>query len=672
MKPSLRLLLTAIALSISLSILTSCGNNDSSTSADTAGSTTTASSNAQLVQSLDAYRPPASSTVTASPLKPRDLSIAPTPTIVALGAPPASQTTAAQKSTSEDHMGKPMRIGFGRDVAQTATAAATQQVLKWQATASGGQVTAINFSSTGAKALRIGLLVTKLPAAATLRFYAKGATTTFEVKGADVLSVLAKNLAAGDKTDEGRTYWSPAIKANNGTVEIEIPAGLDTSLVQVSVPLVSHLFMSTSDAQAVLAQSTYGSTDSRAGNSGLSCQVDVNCAPPLPAASDAVAWLLFNEGPGFAYICSGTLLNDNLNSRTPYLLTANHCISTQTSASTLHTEFKYRSLTCNNATTGEYFPTSTTGSALLYTAYDTDSSLLQLYGNPSTAVLFAGWDATTLQPLATPTHGVHHPAGDQQRISRGNVNGYYIRNPDQTQIYSFFTSPAATSTFLVVNFTSGIVEGGSSGSGLFKGTESNPQLIGQLFGGSQGTCLIPPLDSTLSNPQRTVYGRFDVAFNAGMKDWLVQGIKSVNLFNNASTGVYYYTYSTADISTLSSNAAYSNQGAYFKVSSYQTAGLSPVHRFYNTSNGSYFYTISEKERAAVASNTPRMRYDGVVWYASATAAAVSGTVPLYSAFNKATGAQFFTTSLTARSSLITANPQFITDGIAFYVAPVTP
>jgi hypothetical protein len=197
-------------------------------------------------------------------------------------------------------------------------------------------------------------------------------------------------------------------------------------------------------------------------------------------------------------------------------------------------------------------------------------------------------------------------------------------------------------------------------------------VIGQLFGGSTpGSVNNAPActtaDPKIAMPPNNVYGRFDVAFNAGMKDWLTQGVKSVILFNNASTGAYFYTYSTTDISTLSSNVTYTNQGASFKVSSYQTAGLSPVYRFYNTSNGSYFYTVSEKERAAVASNTPRMRYDGIVWYASATNA--SGTVPVYSAFNKVTGSQFFTTSLTTRSNLITANPQFITDGIAFYVTP---
>ena len=683
MNHTLKLLLTASALSV----LVACGSNTSSSATETANKSsdlTAVGSAAAIAQTLtvDAFRPtPATVAAQEPPVKARDLAAAPTPTIVALGAPPASQTTAAQKSTAEDHMGKPMQIGFGRDVAQTASVSATNQILKWQATKSGGQVAAINFSSAGAKGLRVGLLITQLPETAILRFYAKGDATAFEVKGSVVLAVIAKNLAAGDTTNDARTYWSPVLKANNGTVEIEIPAGVDTCLVQTSVPIVSHLFMSMSEAQAITAQDTYSGGSN---TSTLACQVNVKCTSPLPAASDAVAWLVFNRTVGGAYICSGTLLNDNLNSGTPYILTANHCISTQTFASTLYTEFKYRALTCGTteAETGEYFPTATTGSTLLYTAYGTDSTLLQLYGTPSTTVLFAGWDATT--PPATSTtgiHSIHHPKGDQQRLSRGTITGYSVRSP--TNPNSFIGSNITSGTILDVTLNIGLTEGGSSGSGLFKGTDANPILIGQLFGGytpgnynpnnpndpNNYTPACATANPLIAMPPDNVYGRFDVAFNAGMKDFLVKGIKSVTQLYNATSKVYFYTYYTTEISNAStSNPPYSGPVASFNVSSYQTAGLSPVYRFYNTSNGSYFYTISEKERAAVASNTPRMRYDGVVWYASATSAGTN-TQAVYSYFNSVTGSQFFTTSNTATGTLIAGNSQFKADGIAFYVTP---
>ena len=685
MNLSLKLLLTASALSV----LAACGNSTSSTGADATNKssdlTATISSVAATAQTLavDAHRP-AAATVAAQepPVKARDLDAAPTPTIVALGAPPASQTAAAQKNnntSAADHMGKPLQIGFSRDVAQTSTPAATQQVLKWQTTASGSQVAAINFTSTGAKGMRLGLLVNQLPDTATLRFYAKGATTSLVITGAEVWKVLAANLAAGDKSDAGRTYWGPVADSADATIEIELPSGSSTSAVNVSVPAIMHMFMSSKEA-SVAVQSTYTGDV----NLALTCQVDVTCVTPatptLPAASDAVAWLIFTEPTG-TYICSGTLLNDSISSGTPYLLTANHCISSQTVSSTLRTQFKYRSITCNDGSTGTFFETATTGASLLYTAYGTDSTLVQLYGTvASPTPLYAGWDATTAPVTTTAVHNIHHPRGDQQRLSRGSITGYSTRNPTNSGLFP--SSNITNGTILNVTLTTGLTEGGSSGSGLFKGTDANPQLIGQLFGGrtpgnfnplnpndpNNYTPACTTANPLIAMPPDNVYGRFDVAFNAGMKDFLAKGSKLVTLFNNGTSGVYFYTSSTPDINTfLASNPTYSNQGQPFKVSNYQAAGLSPVYRFYNTSNGSYFYTISEKERAAVASNTSRMRYDGVVWYASATAAA--GTVPLYSAFNKTTGSQFFTTNSATRASLIAANPQFITDGIAFYVTP---
>ena len=649
------------------SVLAACGNNTTSTSeAD--------SKSAQLAPTtlaVDAYRPPADAAA-ESPMKSRDQSVAPIATNIALGAPQDTLTTAARKNNAtaaDDHMGKPLQIGFGRSVAQTATAVATNQVLKWQATKSGGQVAAINFNSTGAKGLRIGLLVTQLPETATLRFYAKGAATAFEVKGSEVLRVLAANLAAGDKSDEGRTYWGPVIDSSNGTIEIEIPAGVEISSVNVSVPSVTHLFMSTKESSTAISQITYSGDY----NLGLTCEIDVKCSTTLPAASDAVAHVRFNEGSG-TYICSGTMLNNNLNDSTPYFLTANHCISTQTVASTMQTWFKYRALTCNDGTTGEYYPTATTGAALLYTAYGTDSTLVRLYGSPSVAgVLYAGWDSTA-PATSTTVHSVHHPRGDQQRLSSGSVTGYSTRNASNPGFFA--SSDVASGTILNVTLTTGLTEGGSSGSGLFKGAETNPQLIGQLYGGSTPgnaingyvpACTVP--GGTVAMPPTNVYGRFDVAYNAGMSDWLSPGVKSVVQFYNASAGVLYYTSGVTDASAFAAaNPSYSNQGSVFKVSTAATAGLSPVYRFYNTATGTYFYTISEKERAAVATNSPRMRNDGIIWYASKTSTAAN-TAAVYSAFNATSGSQYFTTNLTTRNNFIASNPQFKADGIAFYVAP---
>lgn len=680
MNHTLKLFLAASTISL----LAACGNNGSSTADTTTSknaelSATTAASNAAAAAptlAVDAYRP-AAATVAAqtSPMKTRDLATAPTPTAVALGAPLANQTAAAQKgnqtSTAEDHMGKPLQIGFSRDVAQTSTAAATLQVLKWQPTASGSQIAAINFTSTGAKGMRLGLLVNQLPDTATLRFYAKGATTAFEISGAEVWKVLAANLASGDKSDAGRTYWGSVADSADTILEIELPRGISTSAVNVSVPSISHLFMSAKEASAA-AQSIY-TGDS---NLGLSCQVDVTCTTPLPAASDSVAYLIFKatdpaDGLIKDYSCSGTLLNDNISSGTPYLLTANHCISTQSVASTLITRFQYRSITCNDAVNGTYFQTTTTGSKLLYSAYGTDSTLVQLYGTVNSPTpLYAGWDATTAPTTATTgIHNIHHPKGDQQRLSRGSMMGYYTRSA--TNANGFLGSDVTSGTILNVKITTGLTEHGSSGSGLFKGTDANPQVIGQLFGGTTPACTVT--GGTVAVQADNVYGRFDVAFNAGMKDWLVKGRKPVYRFYNTGNGSHFYSVSETETNYVKASIpSYFYEGPAFKAESALIAGTSPVYRFYNATTRAHFYTISEVEKASVIANLPQFAYEGISWYAKATSQVVAndGTIPLYRFYNLSNGTHFYTNSESEKASVIAnLSKTYLYEGPAYYVWP---
>lgn len=653
MKTNFKLLIAALALAL----LSACGNNNSESAATATSLTGSKLANAPsvLAQSVDAYTPPVSAAQSVSPLKARDLNAALTTTNIDLGTPLASMAEAANTGSS---FGKPFQIGFGRGVAQTATAATTNQVLKWQNTPAGGHVAAINFSSTGAKGMRIGLLVNQLPASATLRFYAKGATGAEEVKGAEILNILTANLAAGDKTEAGRTYWGPVIDGRDATIEIELPLGVNTTDVDVAVPSVSHMFMSLKEGSTVAPQSAYGPQ----ANASLTCQVDVSCTTPLPAASNAVLWLLFQDS-GSSYICSGTVLNNTANNSIPYVLTANHCISNQTVASTLYSESNYRSASCN-ATSGNYFATSGTSAALLYTAYNTDTTLLRLNGTLPAGVLFAGWDASTVAATNTAVTGIHHPGGDSQRLSRGGVVGYSRR--DATNPNFFPTATAATSTILDVRLTAGIVEGGSSGSGLFKGTDANPQLIGTLFGGQTATCVAP--GSTLSNPQSTVYGRFDVAFYSGMSDWLAPGMKPVFRFYNTQKGTHFFTQSAIERDNIIASLPQFNfEGTSFNAYTGPGAGLSAVYRFFNTQTGAHFYTISIVERDNVRNTLPQYSYEGERWYAQT--AAGNGTIPLYRFFHKGNGTHFYTINPIERDNIINGLKIYAYEGIAYHVWP---
>ncbi len=657
MKTNLKLLLAMCAVAL----LTACGNNTSSgANADSGAAVALTGSPlgyapTAIALTADAYKPLVNAQQSDSPLKARDMSVAPIAAHIALGAPVASQAATNQAASSG--AGKPFMIGFGRDVAQTATTTATKQVLKWQANSAGGQVAALNFSSIGAKGLRIGVLVTQLPASATLRFYARGAATAYEVKGAEVLRILGTNFAAGDKSDAGRTYWSPVIDGTDATLEIELPTGVAAEAVDVSVPTVSHLFMSLKEGSEVAPQLTYSGA-----NAGLSCQVDVSCTTPLPAASNAVVWLAFSVGSGQTGYCSGTLLNNNANNGIPYVLTANHCLSDQTRASSVYSESRYRSSSCN-ATSGNYYPTSSTSALLLYTAYNTDSTLLRLNGTPAAGAFFAGWDASTVPTLNTPVSNIHHPQADPQRLSRGSVAAFLRR--DTSGFYEVATATTANSTILGVILTTGLTEPGSSGSGLFKGTDANPQLIGQLYGGELPNCA--------NGAVHNVYGRFDVAFKAGMRTWLSPDAAAPNpnrqpvyRFYNAQSNVYFYTISSVErdtiLATLSNALTY--EGIAFYASPTAAAGYSTIYRFRNTVNGSYLYTISEVEKNSILQGYPQYVLEGTAWYAEPSAA--GGGSPLYR-FRTNNNTHIYTAYESERASIIANYPSFVFEGPAYYV-----
>ena len=666
MKINLKLFLATSALAL----LTACGNNASTGASANSGAAMALTGSplgyapTAVAQSVDAYRPPDKVTSQDSPMKPRDLNAAPVATSIPLGAPLANQAAQARKSNgavAENHMGKPLQIGFDREVAQTSTVTGTMQVLKWQATAAGGQVAALNFRSTGAKGMRVGLLVTELPASATLRFYAKGAANAYEVKGSEVLAVLAKNLASGNKTDEGRTYWGPVIKSADSIFEIEIPADVSTNAVEVSIPSVSHLFMSLSEAQAATTQATYSGGSNF---SSMACHVDVVCTNPFPAASDAVAWIIFKTLEGDK-ICSGTLLNDSKSSGKAYLLSANHCISTQTVASTVYTEFKYRSLFCGNASSGEYYPTAMTGATLHYTAIGTDTTLLELFGKPSTSVLYAGWDASAAPAMNTVVHSIHHPQGDQQRLTRGSVTSYFTRSGNGLN-----TSDITSGTILGVTQSSGNTEPGSSGSSLLKGSDSNPIVIGQLLGRLVGN---NQTDSCSDSVEKRLYGRFDLAYKSGMNVFLNPESVAASLirqpvfrFYNTQSNVYFYTIYTAERDTILSTLAnvLTYEGIAFYASPTPTSGYSSIYRFRNTVNGSYLYTISEVEKTSILQNYPQYVLEGTAWYAEPSAA--GGGSPLYR-FRTNNNSHIYTAYESEKASILTNYPSFVYEGPAYYV-----
>ena len=392
--------------------------------------------------------------------------------------------------------GVPRQIGVARDVSQLGTAAEMAKRLHWQRTAEGGTVAAVGIASRSALGMRIGVRVFRLPASAKLRFYASGSSAAHEVSGESVLSTLQRNRDSGDSDDEASTFWSPLIESDDVTLEVELPPGVGPAAMAIAVPRVSHVFASPLAAVP---------------GASASCELDATCYGDWRPESDATAKMAFVWAGG-SYVCSGTLVNDAASSGTPYFLSANHCIPNQSAASTIQTYWFYRSVSCNSAAYNPAYQTRIGGASLLYSSTGTDTAFMQLRDLPPAGARYAAWTTSGVS-LGSPLAGLHHPEGDLQKITFGILWGFAKCTGLVGGVFQCDVATQATGEYLVLAYTSGIHEQGSSGSGLFATIDGKHYLIGQMYG----------TDASCINPGGLGFaGRFDVAYNAALSRWLAR------------------------------------------------------------------------------------------------------------------------------------------------------
>ena len=602
----------------------------------------TAAQSASAVLQVQGWTQPASADQGVASVKSRSLGTAPTPATVALGPLAAAKTQGAGGGIG------PRQVGAARDVAATKTAAQTQAQLQWRPTANGGMVSAISFSAEGAYGLRLGVVVRQLPPATQLRVYSQSQPgTVFQIAGQEVLQRIARNAQAGDTTLDGQTWWTPDLGTDEVTLEVEVPPGAPVAAVDIAIPRVSHIF----ENLALPTESEFSASTKI--NESAGCELDASCYDAYASQRNAVARMIFTSG-GSTFACTGTLINDTQNSGTPYFLTANHCISTQAAASSLQTDWFYRSSACNTRTLSSSTTKRLNGAALLYASDSTDTALLRLNDAPPAGAVFAGWDASA-PTSGMSVVGLHHPRADMLKASFGTVTSQAACvSTGETS----FQCSGTSGNFHRVAWSQGITEGGSSGSALFK---NGTQIIGTLYGGS-ASC------AAVSSPE--FYGRFDVAYNAALKNWLGASTPSagrapIYRFYNTQTGAHFYTASVAErdlvIQTL---PQYVYEAAAFYAYASPAAGQSTVFRFFNTGTGAHFYTINPTESAFIQANYPSFRYEGPIWYAQTGGG--NGAAPIYRFFRTSTGTHFYTVNAAERDFIIANYKDFRYEDVAYY------
>jgi lysyl endopeptidase len=282
------------------------------------------------------------------------------------------------------------------------------------------------------------------------------AGTTFWAYGTD-----GRETAFGaELIDEQRNLYVPSVWGEVAYLEMEVPSG------QTGTFEIADILELTGGTAPV--QSDDAST----------CLVDSSCVATstfdaIGAAHKAVAYLEYVKGTD-GYVCSGGLLNDRGNTGTPYFLTANHCFSTQASATSLETYWDYQTASCNGS-----FPALNTlqrrvGSTLLATSAASDFTLVRLSGIPSNR-FFLGWDSrSSVITSGTLLHRVSHPFPDDFQVPAPQ---FYSRASVTT------TSSTCTGrtrpNYIYSNNVQGGTYGGSSGSPVIL---TGGYVVGQLFG----------------------------------------------------------------------------------------------------------------------------------------------------------------------------------------------
>jgi Secreted trypsin-like serine protease len=388
---------------------------------------------------------------------------------------PERQQQLQEKNAQRAHsLGQPLQIGIDRFVDAESTSK-TQPI--WQDVGD-GKVARFNITSSGALALRAGLNVATLPDAAELRF-----------SGSDdpdvILGVISGTQAKSLQGDSG-VYWSPVTEGETQTIELFLPASVTPQALSFDIDIVSHLFVSPKG----------GFDLSKVQKDWQSCQSNVACSSLSSTIGKAVARMVFQSSGGS--LCTGTLLNNSKQDKTPYFWTAAHCINSPSAASSLNTYWFYEYTTCGG---GSWHPDRRQligGATLLYANNANDATLLRLNDPAPAGTWLSGWSLS--QPSAGQTiYGIHHPRGTEKRISIGTSQGR--RCYDESELFNFLPDPSGpavnTSNLNLVSWTSGVTAPGSSGSGLFVQSGSDYYLVGGLYGGASDC-------STLGMPYSSV------------------------------------------------------------------------------------------------------------------------------------------------------------------------
>lgn len=285
------------------------------------------------------------------------------------------------------------------------------------------------------------------------------AFTTFKLSQNAKLSIYSSDMSERIRdfnfSDNNihNELWTPVIMANDVVVELSAPQN-EIDQIQLNLTRVNQGYR------------TFAQTTEKSG----SCNVDVVCSEGDDWRNEINSVGVISSGG--STFCTGFMVNNTSNDKTPFFMTAHHCRIRSYNAASLVVYWNYQSSACGGSRDGgkDQF---NTGSEHLAESAKSDFTLVKLLKSPAPEwnVTYAGFDARDVDsPSAT---AIHHPATDEKSIS-------FEYDPTTTTSYLGESIPGDGTHVRVTDWDVGTTEPGSSGSPLFN---SEKRVIGQLHGG---------------------------------------------------------------------------------------------------------------------------------------------------------------------------------------------
>lgn len=391
-------------------------------------------------------------------------------------------------------IGVPIKVNYGLDNSGT-----------WTQLPNGDRLWKVGFESKDAIHLSVAFNEFYIPKGADIYVYS-----------ADQNELIGAYSSLENNDERKLSTWF--LKSDNIWIEYYEPKEVKDE-GNLNISSVVHGYRLGDDYQKGYVDSINKSlNDSGACNHDVDCPIGTDFETQRDLLKHSVAFLNMGDG----YICSGALVNNTNQDKTPYFLTANHCYDRDAGedpADPSIFSMRFNWISPNpvcaefiNSTDG---PTTfvMSGSTLRARSSASDVMLLELTNDIPTDwnVTYAGWDRSDLNP--TFQVGIHHPRGDIMKISRDNDSAVKI---NVGGVHSWVIDGIGA-TGSGDGWEIGVTEGGSSGSPLF---DQNGRIIGQLLGGNADCSFLD------DNDEFDAYGRFAISWDNGitsatrLMDWL--------------------------------------------------------------------------------------------------------------------------------------------------------